>query len=110
MLGHFAKWNVPAVLTVGSIFRLLVLCNWTFLQGPLVFGILHHLGALPYTLNMINNFLHVFGSPLIGISFSFPIGRKGKRGKKQERIISLVLTTVVFGPFKKIVNLKFNSQ
>jgi hypothetical protein len=86
MFGHFAKWNVPAVLTVStmfhSIFRLLVL--WTFPQGPLVFGILHDLGALPYTLNMINNnFLHVFGSPLIGISFSFPIGRKGKGEKKK---------------------------
>jgi hypothetical protein len=30
-----------------------------------------------------NNFLHVFGSPLIGISFSFPIGRKGKGEKKK---------------------------
>jgi len=49
---------------------------------------------------MINNFLHVFGSPLIDVSFSFPIGSKGKGVKKKKRIISLVLTTVVFGPFK----------
>jgi hypothetical protein len=61
-----------------SIFCLLVLCNWTFPRGPLVFGILHNLGALPYTLNMINNLLHVFQSPLIDISFSFPIGRKAE--------------------------------
>jgi hypothetical protein len=57
---------------------------------------------------------------LIGISFSFPIGRKGKgekekekkeKRKKEERIISLVLTTAVFWSFlKKIVNVKFNSQ
>ncbi len=105
MMPCVARALPSIVLTVSSsmfhsMFRLLVLCNWTFPWGHLVFGILHDLGALPYTLNMINNFLHVFGSPLIDVSFSFPIGSKGKGVKKKKRIISLVLTTVVFGPFK----------
>jgi hypothetical protein len=46
-----------------------------------------------------NNFLHVFGSPLIDrYFFHLSNWKKRKRGKKkEERIISLVLTTVVFG-------------